>query len=33
MDTSTVRIICMALGVVLLGVIIMRRKKKETEDE
>jgi len=33
MDTSTVRIICMALGVVLLGVIILRRKKKETEDE
>jgi hypothetical protein len=29
MDTGTVRIVCMVLAVVLLGVIIMRRKKAE----
>jgi hypothetical protein len=29
MDTSTVRIVCMALAAVLLAVIILRRKKAE----
>jgi hypothetical protein len=29
MDTGTVRIVCMVLAVVLLGVIILRRKKAE----
>jgi hypothetical protein len=29
MDTGTVRLVCMILAAVLLGVIILRRKKAE----
>lgn len=32
MDTNVVRLICAALAVVLLGVIVLRRKKQNAEE-
>jgi hypothetical protein len=32
MDTTMVRLVCAALAVVLLGVIVLRRKKQNAED-
>ena len=32
MDTTLVRLVCAALAVVLLGVIVLRRKKQNAED-
>jgi len=33
MDTTLVRIVCAVLAVVLLGVIVMRRKSKEQQEQ
>ena len=33
MDTTIVRIVCAILAVVLLGVIVMRRKHKEQQEQ
>lgn len=33
MDASTIRIICAIIGVVLLALIILRRKSKQTEED
>jgi hypothetical protein len=32
MDTNVVRLICAAIAVVLLGVIVLRRKKQNAEE-
>jgi len=32
MDTTTVRIVCAVIAIVLLGVIVMRRKTKREEE-
>ena len=33
MDTTVVRIVCAILAVVLLGIIVMRRKHKEQQEQ
>jgi hypothetical protein len=33
MDTTVVRIVCAVLAVILLGVIVMRRKHKEQQEQ
>lgn len=33
MDISTIRIICGVIGVILLALIILRRKAKQTEED